>query len=193
MATIKEQKEFIKKVYPAAYNLYVQQDSIHPLFVTAQAALESGWGEKSIGGNNIFGITKGSWKGKTQLVLTTEYFKTPGKLFKSPEEVASITPLPDGRYKYRVYREFRVYDSIEECLSDHMSVLKNSGYADAWPYRKNPKEFARRISDNVGSKYATDPNYAGVMSSVIDTVSKRITEIKNEIPASDTDNIFFRL
>lgn len=192
MATRKEQIEFIKKIYPAAYNLYTQQDSIHPLFVTAQAALETGW-RHDRPGNNIFGITKGSWTGKTQLVLTREKFKTASKKFYSPEEIVSITPLDSGWFEYRVYRLFRVYDSLEDCLSDHLAVLRKPGYADAWPYRHDPKEYARRIVDTEGAKYATEPGYAKIMSSVIDTVSKRITEIKNEIHTSDPGNIFFRL
>jgi flagellar protein FlgJ len=87
-------------------------DSIHPVFVTAQAALETGW---RIGGitNNIFGITKGSsWKGKTALKLTVEVFPVPDKRFVLPEEVESVTELAPGRWKYRVYRLFRVYDSL---------------------------------------------------------------------------------
>ena len=189
MATKREQIDFIKAVYPAAYNLYVEKDSIHPLFVTAQAALETGWRLNKPG--NLFGITKGSWQGKTQLLLTREVHKSASVKYYSPEEVVSITPVEKG-FEYRVYRLFRVYGNMEDCLSDHMAVLKNKGYADAWSYRKDPKEFAKRISDNVGSKYATDPNYAGVMSSVIDTVQNRIKEIQNEIPASDTDNNFIR-
>jgi flagellar protein FlgJ len=193
MATKIKQIEFIKQVYPAAYSLYVEKDSIHPYFVTAQAALETGWNADGIG-NNIFGITKGSWTGKTQLVLTTEYFNTPAKSFKAPEEIVSITPVVDGRYKYRVYRQFRVYDRLEDCLDDHIAVLKNSGYADAWPLRKDAREFARRIVDKTGSRYATDPNYATVMCSVIDTIENRIKDIRNEMGHTDNgDNIFFRL
>ena len=189
MATKKEQIDFVKAVYPAAYNLYAEKDSINPLFVTAQAGLETGWRLNKPG--NLFGITKGSWKGKTQLLLTREVHKTASVKYYSPEEVVSITPVEKG-FEYRVYRLFRVYDNMEDCLSDHMAVLKNSGYADAWSYRKDPKEFAKRISDAVGSKYATDPNYASTMCSVIDTVQNRLNDIRNEMPASDTDNIFFR-
>ena len=48
-------KEFALWVYNAAKNV----SDIDPLFVAAQAALESGWGKSGIG-NNLFGITKGS-------------------------------------------------------------------------------------------------------------------------------------
>jgi flagellar protein FlgJ len=177
MATKSEIREFIETVYPAAKNLYGRGRGVHPLFTVAQAALETGWKTGGIR-NNIFGITKGSaWTGRTQLVLTTEYFNTPAKRFASPEEVVSITPLDDGRYRYRVYRLFRVYDSLEDCLEDHFSLLRKSGYADAWPYRDDPREYARRIVDAVGAKYATAPDYAAAMIGCIGTVEKYVNEL----------------
>ena len=76
-----KQIEFVKKVYPAAERL-AKAGGVSPLFVTAQAALETGWEIRGIG-NNIFGITKGSWTGDVSLELTTEYFKTPTVAFPS--------------------------------------------------------------------------------------------------------------
>ena len=189
MATRQEQIEFIKTVYPAAYSLFAAKDSINPVFVTAQAALETGWKIKGVS-NNIFGITKGaSWTGRTELVLTTEVFKSNTVSFAAPERVVSITPTSDGRFSYRVWRLFRAYDSLEDCLDDHLSVLRGSGYSDAYPYRKDSKEFARRIVDDVGAVYATSPSYAATLCSVIDTVNVRINEIKGSLGAPD---VFFR-
>lgn len=76
-------KDFVKWIYPQARKM----GEINPVFVTAQAALESGWGKSAIG-NNLFGITKGSsWKGAVRLVTTTEYFSRPDVGFKAPEKV----------------------------------------------------------------------------------------------------------
>jgi flagellar protein FlgJ len=177
MATKEEQKEFVKKVYPAAKRLHESNPdgTLNPVFVTAQAALETGF--KIVGiENNLFGITKGSWTGRTKLVLTTEYFFTKDKQFTAPERVVSVTPI-DGKFKYSVYRLFRVYDKLEDCLSDHLAILKKPGYADAWPYRSDPREYARRIVDAIGSKYATGPDYAAIMSGFIASVE---LIIKNE-------------
>jgi flagellar protein FlgJ len=176
MATKSEQIRFVRTVYPAAVRLREKRDSIHPAFVTAQAALETGW---RIGGisNNIFGITKGSsWTGKTALMLTTEYFRAPDKKFTLPEEVESVTEVSPERWKYRVSRLFRVYDSLEDCLADHLAILQKPGYADVWPYRDDPKEFARRIADGTGAKYATAPNYAQSMAETIDGVRRIVKE-----------------
>lgn len=170
MATRTEQIEFVKKIYPAAERLY-RAGGVCPLFVTAQAALETGWRMKGIG-NNIFGITKGSkWTGPLSLELTTEYFETPKVKFTAPERVVSIEHVGPRKYKYRVYRYFRNFASLDECLDNHLGLLRKPGYADAWPYRDDAKEFARRLVDDTGAKYATAPDYAAVMASIIDNVA----------------------
>jgi flagellar protein FlgJ len=176
MATVSERIAFVKAVYPAAKALWEERDSISPLFVTAQAALETGWKPDRDGTNNLFGITKGaSWTGAVKMCLTTEYFAVPDRKFQAPERVVSVEKAGD-RYRYRVYRLFRVYGSVGECLDDHLGVLRGPGYADAWPCRNDPKEFARRISDGVGARYATAPDYAAVMAGVIDSVERIVRE-----------------
>jgi flagellar protein FlgJ len=160
--------EFVRQVYPAAQRLYESGDGLHPLFVTAQAALETGWKIKATG-NNIFGITKGaSWTGATNLLPTTEIFGTPDKQFTPPEKVVSVEQIAPDKYRYRVYRLFRAYDSPEDSLSDHLALLKGSLYRNAWPYRHDSREYARQIAP----VYATSPDYANTLVAVIDTVEK---------------------
>lgn len=161
--------DFIIKVYNAA-----QGGEVDPVFTTAQAGLESGWGAHAPG-NNFFGITKGSnWNGKVQLLNTIEYFSRDSVRFAPPETVLSITKLEDGRYMYRVKRLFKVFDSMSDCLAEHERLFRKPIYADAWPYRKDPVEFARRITDEVGGKYATAANYFSKLKSAIDMVKKEI-------------------
>jgi flagellar protein FlgJ len=108
------------------------------------------------------------------LILTIEYFAGPDVKFNEPERVASVIKIDGGKYRYQVYRLFRVYDSIAACLEDHLSILRKPMYADAWPYRNDAKEYARRIVDDTGAKYATAPNYASLMASVIDSVDNYV-------------------
>jgi flagellum-specific peptidoglycan hydrolase FlgJ len=159
-------EEFVKKIYQAA-----KEGEISPVFVTAQAALESGWGSKAIG-NNLFGITVGtSWNGKRRLVRTKEYFRTPNKKFSSGEKIVSVSErLSNGTYRYDCYRYFRDYDNLSECLNDHNRILRGAQFADAWQYRKYPIMYLKHIQDNVGLKYATSPTYVKVMTSLIGTV-----------------------
>ena len=89
----------------------------------------------------------------------------------------SVEQVAPDRYKYRVYRFFRVYPTVDACLDDHLALLKKPMYADAWPYRGDAKEYARRLVDNTGAKYATAPNYAAIMASVIDTVANIVKSL----------------
>lgn len=163
------QKKFCKAVYNAALRI----NEISPVFVAAQACYESGWGVKVSGKNNYFGITRGSWPvSKCSLVFTTEYFSVPDKKFVTPERVAGVKLVSHARYRYSVYRLFKNFDSIEDCLREHLRLFQKPGYADAWPYRKDPIKFAARICDSKGCKYATDPNYASTMSRMIKSVQK---------------------
>lgn len=162
-----KQMDFCREVYHAAERI----NEISPVFIAAQACLESNWGQKRVGKYNIFGITKGSkWTGKTTLVFTTEFFNNPNVRFNAPEKVVSITKITDSRYRYKCYRLFKDFNSLEECLQEHLRLFKQPGYADAWPYRKNAREFAKRIADNQGCKYATAPNYYKVMLAMISSV-----------------------
>lgn len=179
MATQK-QIDFVKVVYPAAKRLHEEKpnDSIHPIFETMQAALERGWSLDGKLPNNLFGITKGSsWTGKTQLVRTTEYFNNPNIKFALPEKVISVSgKLANGNYKYSVDRLFRVYDTLEDCLYDHQALFRKSGYADAWLYRNDPREFVKRLMDDTGWKYATGPEYVKTALSIINTVEQIVKE-----------------
>lgn len=170
MAT-REQLKFAQQVYTAAKNI---NDEISPSFVTAQAMLETGWGKNVIGTANLFGITKGSqWSGKVVMVKTHEYFKTPAFKATPPDKVLSVCKVAGKQqYYYTMMRAFKDFDTIEDCLKEHLRLFQKSGYKDAWPYRKDPFEFAKRICDGVGCKYATSPTYLTTITSIIKTVQK---------------------
>lgn len=164
------QRNFARNIYAAA----LEATDIAPEFITAQAILESGWGESRVGNFNLFGITKGSnWTGKTVLILTHEYFSTPNRTFLPPERVVSVAKCKTpGQWYYTVYRLFKDFDSLADCLAEHSRLLQKPGFADAWPYRHDAEEFARRICDNKGSKYATSPDYLQQMLLLIGSVRK---------------------
>jgi flagellum-specific peptidoglycan hydrolase FlgJ len=167
MAT-EAQRAFARNIYAAA----LKATDIAPEFVTAQAILESAWGKSRVGKYNLFGITKGSnWTGKTVLVKTHEYFNTPNRTFTPPERIVSVCKCKTGNlWYYTVYRLFKDFDSLADCLAEHSRLLRKPGYADAWPYRKDAEEFARRICDYKGSKYATSPEYLHIMLSLIKSI-----------------------
>lgn len=161
-------KEFVEWLYPEACKM-----DINPVFVVAQAALETGWGKKIIGKYNLFGITKGSWAGRTLLVTTTEIHNTSTVKYHSPEEILDIELLPSGRFKYRVIRQFRDYDSLEQCLKDHFDILNKPHFLHARKYKNDPVKFVEALQAGK-LKYATDPNYVYVMKQVFKSVEKHL-------------------
>lgn len=170
MAT-RAQLAFAQQVYTAAK---AANTEIDPAFVTAQAMLETGWGNKVIGKCNLFGITKGSqWNGNIVMVKTHEYFSTPAFIPTPPDKVLSVCKVKGKKlWYYTMMRAFKDFDTMEDCLKEHLRLFQKSGYKDAWPYRKDPFEFAKRICDGVGCKYATDPTYLTAITSIIKTIQK---------------------
>ena len=162
-------KEFITKYRPFALETETKTGISH-LFILAQAALESGWGE-SVPGNMFFGVKAGKEMpaNKKQLLKTTEILNSPKLGYKFPQ-VMSIYQLPNGKYKYEVKDWFRKYDTPEECFTDHAQFFfKNPRYAKALLVKSDPRKFAEEVAK---AGYATAPNYAKTLKDVICTIEK---------------------
>lgn len=155
--------EFKRKYYPAIERVCAET-GLNPLFVAAQAALESGWGDSAIG-NNLFGVTAGDkWTGKRQTVRTFEYFDDAYQSGRF-DRVYSITRSSDGRYRYEVDREFRDYDTLEDGIRDHAKVLSAKRYASAMAYRNDVTQFAYEIA-RAGYCTADPTTYADLISDI---------------------------
>ena len=157
-------KEFINQYKPFALETE-RKTGISHLFTLAQAALESGWGERGVG-NNFFGIkaTKDTPANNKQLFKTTEVLNAPNLGYKFPQ-VMSIYQLPSGKYKYEVKDWFRKYDTPEECFTDHAQFFfKNKRYAKALEVKADPYKFAEEVAK---AGYATAPDYANSLKKVI--------------------------
>ena len=163
-------ENFVKTYYCFAKKVE-DKTGISAIFILAQSALESGWGKKAVG-NMMFGV-KASLKtpeSKRQLITTTEYLKVPNAKF--PEVISVSAKQANGLYRYKVKDWFRKYDSPEESFKDHADFfLKNPRYAEALKVKSDPAKFAEGIAK---AGYATDPNYATVLKSMINSVKKRL-------------------
>ncbi|OZQ71069.1 glucosaminidase domain-containing protein [Paenibacillus taichungensis] len=109
----------------------------------AQAALESGYGKRSIC-NNMFGIKANkSWKGPTCTATTHE-------------EIGGIS--------VQIQAKFRSYSSPLASFADHSAfLLKNSRYKKALKM-ENPFAFANELQR---AGYATDSQYANKLKSIM--------------------------
>ena len=160
-------KDFTKHYHPFALDSE-KESGISALFTLAQAAYESGWGEKAVG-NNFFGVKLNGWpESKGQLITTTEY--SPKKDLKFPV-IIKISPTING-YKYTIKDWFRKYDTPAECFSDHNNFFKvNKRYAEALKVKSDPNAFAEAIHK---AGYATDPSYSKVLKQIIAMIKKEI-------------------
>lgn len=128
---------------------------VSPDLLLAHAALESGWGKRSIldanGGesHNLFGIKAGrSWKGRTTEVRTTEY----------------VDGVPQAKVE-----TFRAYDSYGEAFADYAHLLKTR-FADALE-QTTGEGFGKALQQG---GYATDPRYASKIAAVVRSVNARL-------------------
>lgn len=134
---------FVKSLLPAAKKA-LQGTPIQPLMLVAQAALETGWGQKVIkktDGNssfNLFGIKADSrWQGEKANVQTLEY--------------------RDGVAK-KENAFFRAYNSLEDSVKDYVDFLSSdSRYSQALQNGKDPAKYFESLQS---AGYATDPEYA---------------------------------
>ncbi|MGL4723528.1 MAG: flagellar assembly peptidoglycan hydrolase FlgJ [Scandinavium sp.] len=149
-----------------------EQSGIPHHLILAQAALESGWGQRQIRRENgepsfnLFGVKASSdWKGKVTEITTTEY--------------------ENGEMK-KVKARFRVYSSYLDALSDYVGLLtRNPRYA-AVTKAATPEQGAQALQ-NAG--YATDPNYARKLTSMIQQL-KGMSEKVSKAYSSDIENLF---
>jgi flagellar protein FlgJ len=173
---------FIKLNFYAAVQCW-KETGIPVLFILAQKGLESGWGESSPQFNSA-GLTPGpNWKGRTQLLKTTEEFPDANRSLRKFPEVISITPFKTsgGKQMYRwvVRRLFRAYDSVSEAWIDYGRFLKEQKrYATAFKF-KDPRAFADAI-DAAG--YATSEVYAKKLKDCIASVEKRLPDLGLKVP-----------
>jgi len=147
-----------------------EKTGISYLFTLAQAALESGWGDRAVG-NMFFGVKANTATpmNKKQLLTTREVLKTNSAHFP---EIISIKPRKDGKFDYVVKDWFRKYESPEESFTDHANFfIENKRYSNALKVKSDPNRFAEEIAK---AGYATDPTYASTLKAVIKTVERNL-------------------
>ncbi|EGN3960791.1 flagellar assembly peptidoglycan hydrolase FlgJ, partial [Salmonella enterica] len=166
-----DSKDFLARLSLPA-RLASEQSGVPHHLILAQAALESGWGQRQIlrengePSYNVFGVkATASWKGPVTEITTTEY--------------------ENGEAK-KVKAKFRVYSSYLEALSDYVALLtRNPRYA-AVTTAATAEQGAVALQ-NAG--YATDPNYARKLTSMIQQL-KAMSEKVSKTYSANLDNLF---
>jgi flagellar protein FlgJ len=125
---------------------------IEPLALIAQAALETGWGQRMFknsdgaSSHNLFGIkAQANWQGKVAVVDTLEYRQGVAQKEKA---------------------KFRVYESADQSLQDYVDLIRtNPRYQSALAVANDTKAYFQQLQ---AAGYATDPNYAQKILSVME-------------------------
>lgn len=164
-------KDFLAKLALPA-QVASEQSGIPHHLILAQAALESGWGQRQIRRENgepsynLFGVkASGNWKGPVTEITTTEY--------------------ENGEAK-KVKAKFRVYGSYLEALSDYVGLLtRNPRYAAVT--NASTAEQGAQALQNAG--YATDPQYARKLTNMIQQL-KSLSDKVSSAYRNDIENLF---
>lgn len=156
-------KSFAHDIWPHAERA-ASKLNVPPEAIVAQAALETGWGKKQIRGhdgvtsNNLFGIKADQrWSGDRLAVNTLEY--TNG--------IAN-----------RQMDKFRAYPSLAEGFDDYVNFLQtNPRYGLGERTELKGADYVERLQS---AGYATDPNYAEKIQSIMnsDRLELTIRDIK---------------
>jgi peptidoglycan hydrolase FlgJ len=152
-ANLSEQaSEFVQQVLPTIRRAAAAV-GVNPLGMLAQAALETGWGQRmprTADGNsslNLFGVKAGSdWSGARAVADTVEV---------------------NGGVVKQTRTAFRVYGSIQESVDDFARLLTSSPrYRDAVAAGGSAQAYVANIAK---AGYATDPEYANKLNEVLNS------------------------
>lgn len=141
---------FIEQLLPQAQE-FAKELGISAKALLAQAAVETGWGKYMIhdsqgqNSHNLFGIKADrSWQGAKNNVDTLEF--------------------EDG-VTQKQKAAFRAYESFGDSMADYVSFVKqNPRYKEAVENTQDPKAYFSALQQ---AGYATDPNYAKKVMSVL--------------------------
>lgn len=159
--------EFVRTLLPAARQA-ARQLGLEPLALVAQAALETGWGQrmfKAADGResfNLFGIkAQSGWQGDVAVVDTLEYRQGIPRQEKA---------------------KFRVYENLQAGLQDYVDFIKRQPrYQDAIAVSHDTAGYFQQLQ---AAGYATDPNYAQKILQVMN--GSVLKEVRNLLAEAGT-------
>jgi flagellar protein FlgJ len=143
-------ESFVAALKPHAEKI-AKQEGLNPNALIAQAALETGWGQRLVPGrhggssNNLFNIKADQrWAGDKSHVSTLEF---------------------DGDVARKERAAFRSYSNVEQSLQDYVDFIKgHPRYQQALKVADDPAQYAEALQS---AGYATDPKYAQKIQSVL--------------------------
>lgn len=166
-------EDFVRELWPLAQPAAAEL-GVDPAVLIAQAALETGWGQRALpaaagSSHNLFNIKAGrSWQGPTTTVQTVEYNGAAASLERAA---------------------FRVYDSPAHSFADYVDLIRGAPrYQEALASAGEPEAYLRELQ---AAGYATDPAYADKILAILrrGPVADTVAELKNsaQLPPTPSD------
>ncbi len=155
-ATSEHAAEFVQKVLPTIQRA-AQALGVNPMGMLAQAALETGWGQRmprTADGSpslNLFGVKAGDgWSGARAVADTVEI---------------------SGGVATQRRTAFRAYGSIEDSVADFANLLASSPrYREAVAAGSSAQSYVASIAK---AGYATDPEYGNKLNQLLNSGTLR--------------------
>jgi flagellar protein FlgJ len=136
---------FVRSIWPQARQT-ARELGVSAKALVAQAALETGWGRRLVGGDtshNLFGIkSSANWRGAKVESATHEFV--------------------DGK-RQNQRAQFRAYDSVQQSFADYARLMRNERYSGAIAAGDDANRFASALQK---AGYATDPSYAAKIAAI---------------------------
>ncbi|WP_225422842.1 SH3 domain-containing protein [Lactiplantibacillus garii] len=151
---VSSQQHFLDEIKAGALSGW-QKYQVLPSVTAAQAILESGWGKSQLAqvGNNLFGI-KGSYQGQSIYFPTQEW---------------------NGHQYITINAAFRKYPNWSASVEDHGAFLvQNSRYRNLL----GVTDYRRVATLMQQDGYATAPNYASLLISIIQSNSLHLWDLE---------------
>lgn len=134
-------EDFFNWIGPTA-RLICSAYGLYPSICMAQSAIESGWGEYTIGNYNLFG--RKAVRGDKYTTLPTDEF------------INGQWVVEDA--------DFKLYDTLDEAITDYCILLtEQEEYLDALNYISDRDAYI----EHMASVYATSPEYANSIKNTI--------------------------
>lgn len=152
-------EKFIDELLPVVEKA-LENSPLNPVAVLAQAALETGWGQKVIHDRtgapsfNLFGVKASDWDGPSAPIMSVEH------------EFDQMVPRRS---------EFRVYEDWQQSVKDYVKFLSgDERYQPVLEAGSDAQTFARQLQR---SGYATDPDYADKLMDVMKTITRSLSQL----------------
>ncbi|MEE4185179.1 MAG: flagellar assembly peptidoglycan hydrolase FlgJ [Gammaproteobacteria bacterium] len=158
--------EFVRDLLPFAEQA-AERLGVDAKVLIAQAALETGWGQRiirdgrGISSNNLFGIkATGGWQGDRLNIPTLEY---------------------EQGIARRRQENFRAYPDLAEGFRDYVNLISGSErYGAAVDQAGDPDAYLDALQ---AAGYATDPDYASKIKAILygPDLGEFVAEVKNSL------------